>query len=78
MPSFGRLCSFPSLPGWHSGRGVYDLTAEIVAYAAGQLIQPDYDRAGVLAPAAALDPQALLDHAVAHWGVAVSLGGEDA
>jgi hypothetical protein len=57
-----------------TGQGVYDLTAEIIAYAAGQLLQPDYDRAGVLAPAAALDPQALLDHAEDHWGVAVSPG----
>jgi hypothetical protein len=57
---------------------VYDLTAEIIAYAAGQLVQPDYDRSGVLAPAAALDPQALLDHAVARWGVAVSMGEQSA
>jgi hypothetical protein len=56
------------------GKGVYDLTAEIVAHAATQLVRPGYDRAGVLAPAAALDPQALLDHAVAHWGI--SLGRE--
>ena len=52
-----------------SGKGVYDLTAEILAYAAGQLLQPGYDRAGVLAPAVALDPQALLDQAATHWGV---------
>lgn len=54
-----------------TGQGVYDLTAEIVAYAAGQLVRPGYERAGVLAPAAALDPQALVDQAVAHWGVDV-------
>jgi short subunit dehydrogenase-like uncharacterized protein len=54
-----------------TGQGVYDITAEIIAYAAGQMIQPDYDRSGVLAPAVALAPQALLDHAVAEWGVAV-------
>jgi short subunit dehydrogenase-like uncharacterized protein len=60
-----------------TGQGVYDLTAQIVAYAAGQLMQPDYNRAGVLAPAAALDPQALLDHAVARWGVAVSPGEQN-
>jgi hypothetical protein len=52
-----------------TGRGVYELTAEIVAYAAAQLARPGYHRAGVLAPAMALDPQALLDHAVAHWGL---------
>jgi len=51
------------------GRGVYDLTAEIAAYAAGRLAQPDHDRSGVLPPALALDPEALLDHAAAHWGV---------
>jgi short subunit dehydrogenase-like uncharacterized protein len=54
-----------------TGKGVYDLTAEIVAYAAGQMAQPDYDHSGVLAPAAALDPQALLDRAVAEWGVTI-------
>jgi short subunit dehydrogenase-like uncharacterized protein len=52
-----------------SGKGVYDLTGEIAAYAAGQMAQPDFDRAGVLAPAAALDPRALLDHAVDHWEI---------
>jgi short subunit dehydrogenase-like uncharacterized protein len=54
-----------------AGKGVYDLTAEIVAYAAAQLARPGYDRAGVLAPATALNPQALLDQAVAHWGIRV-------
>ena len=54
-----------------TGRGVYDITAEIVAYAAERMIQPGYDRSGVLAPAVALDPQALLDHAVAEWGITV-------
>jgi short subunit dehydrogenase-like uncharacterized protein len=54
-----------------SGKGVYDLTAEIIAYAAAQLARPGYGKAGVLAPAAALDPQALLDHAAAQWGVSV-------
>jgi short subunit dehydrogenase-like uncharacterized protein len=52
-----------------TGFGVYDLTAKIIAYAAEQLAQPDYDRAGILAPAAALDPQALLDQAVTEWGI---------
>lgn len=56
-----------------SGWGMYDLTAEIIAYAASQLAQPNYDRSGVLPPAVALDPQALLDHAVAHWGVNLAL-----
>jgi short subunit dehydrogenase-like uncharacterized protein len=52
-----------------TGRGVYEFTAEVVAYAAAQLARPGYHLAGVLAPAVALNPQALLDHAVAHWGV---------
>jgi short subunit dehydrogenase-like uncharacterized protein len=52
-----------------TGKGVYDLTAEILAFAAAQLARPGYDRAGVLAPAMALDPQTLLDHAVAQWGL---------
>ena len=51
------------------GTGMYDLTAEIVVYAAEQLARPDRPRAGVLAPAAALEPQALLDNAAAEWGV---------
>jgi hypothetical protein len=51
------------------GSGVYDVTGEIVAYAAGQMARPGYDRAGVLAPAAALDPRALLDEATARWGL---------
>ncbi|MEE8389475.1 MAG: saccharopine dehydrogenase NADP-binding domain-containing protein [Anaerolineae bacterium] len=54
-----------------TGKGVYDITAEIIAYAAGRMIQPGYDRSGVLAPAVAFDPQALLDHAIAEWGVTV-------
>jgi short subunit dehydrogenase-like uncharacterized protein len=54
-----------------AGRGVYDLTADIVAYAAREMLGPSYDRRGVLAPAAALDPQALLDQATAHWNVRV-------
>jgi short subunit dehydrogenase-like uncharacterized protein len=53
------------------GTGVYDLTGEIVAYAAGQMARPGYERAGVLAPAAALNPQALLDEATARWGLTV-------
>ncbi len=58
-----------------TGRGVYDLTAEIVAYTAARLAQPGYDRAGVLAPAAALDPRAFLDHAAAEWDVSLRRDG---
>jgi short subunit dehydrogenase-like uncharacterized protein len=53
-----------------TGKGVYDLTAEIVAYAAGQLAQPGR-QGGVLAPAQALDPRALLEQAAGGWGVQV-------
>jgi hypothetical protein len=51
-----------------TGKGVYDLTAEIVAYAAGQLACFD-GKGGILAPAQALEPRALLELAVARWGV---------
>ena len=61
-----------------TGHGVYDLTAEIVAYAASQLARPDYNRAGFLPPAVALDPQALLNHGIAHWGISLSREGMDA
>jgi short subunit dehydrogenase-like uncharacterized protein len=61
----GRRCRETVL----SGKGVYDLTAEIVAYAAGQMITPGYRRCGVLSPAAALAPDALLDYAVERLGV---------
>jgi short subunit dehydrogenase-like uncharacterized protein len=54
-----------------AGKGVYDVTAEIIAYAAAQMLQPGYDRSGVLAPAIAFDPQALLDRAAAEWGIGV-------
>lgn len=60
-----------------TGKGVYDLTAEIVAYAASQLARPDYDRAGVLPPAIALNPQALLDQAVAQWGITLGQAAGD-
>jgi hypothetical protein len=52
------------------GRGVYDVTAEIIAYAAAQMLQSGYDRCGVLAPALAFDPHPLLDCA-AEWGIQV-------
>lgn len=61
-----------------TGQGVYELTAEIVAYAASQLARPGYDRAGFLPPAVALDARALLDHAVARWGVTLSSEGAGA
>lgn len=57
-----------------TGQGVYDLTAEIIAFAAGELTQPGYSRAGVLPPAAAFDPQTLLDQAISHWRVRIEHG----
>jgi short subunit dehydrogenase-like uncharacterized protein len=54
-----------------TGKGVYDVTAEIIAYTAAQMLQPGYDQSGVLAPAVAFDPQALLDRAAAEWGIRV-------
>jgi hypothetical protein len=60
------------------GQGVYDLTAEIVAYAAARLARPDHDAvetqpsaAGVLPPSGILEPRAFLDHAVQTWGLVV-------
>ena len=61
-----------------TGQGVYDLTAEIVAYAAGQLARPGRNRAGVLPPAIALDPRALLEHAASEWGITLNGGMRDA
>lgn len=61
-----------------TGQGVYELTAQILAYAASQLAWPGYGQAGFLPPALALDPQALLDHAVGKWGVSLSREGDDA
>lgn len=55
-----------------AGKGVYDITAEIVAYAAEQMLAPAYDLQGVLPPARALCPQALLTEAGDYWGVQVT------
>jgi short subunit dehydrogenase-like uncharacterized protein len=44
------------------GHDPYGLTAVIAAWGAQQMAAGDYDRAGVLAPAAAFGPRALLDH----------------
>jgi short subunit dehydrogenase-like uncharacterized protein len=57
-----------------TGTGVYDLTAEIAAYAAEELARLDYGQRGVLAPAVALNPQALLNKATSEWGVSVEIG----
>ena len=52
-----------------SGKGVYDLTAEIVAYAAGELAQPAIAKQASWPRPQALDPRALLEQAVEGWGV---------
>ena len=44
------------------GHDPYGLTAVIAAYGAQQMCADGYDRAGVLAPAAAFAPRELLDH----------------
>lgn len=54
-----------------NGYGVYDLTAEIVTYAAARLSRPDHGLAGVLPPAAVLQPRAFLDHAAEQWGLVI-------
>lgn len=55
-----------------SGRGAYELTAKVIAYAAEQMLAPDYARAGVLAPAQAVEPAAFLQHAVEEWGLEIT------
>ncbi|MBW8010597.1 MAG: hypothetical protein FVQ83_05045 [Chloroflexi bacterium] len=54
------------------GRGVYETTAKIVAYAAHQMTQPNYNKSGVLAPSIALEPNALLNYGEKHWGLQIS------
>ena len=44
------------------GHDPYGLTAVVAAYGAQQMCADGYDRAGVLAPAAAFAPRELLDH----------------
>jgi short subunit dehydrogenase-like uncharacterized protein len=60
------------------GQGVYDLTAEIITYAAARLVRPDHDAVktqpsatGVLPPSAILAPRAFLDHAAERWDLVV-------
>ncbi len=58
-----------------TGHNPYRLTAEIIAYAARQMIASDegrgYNRRGFLAPAQAFDPQVFLDYAQCNWGISV-------
>ena len=50
-----------------TGKGVYDLTAKIVVYAADLLLSADPNHYGVLSPSAVLDPRGLLQYGVDHW-----------
>jgi short subunit dehydrogenase-like uncharacterized protein len=50
-----------------TGKGVYELTAKIAAYAAIQLANPAYDQVGILAPSMALNPKAFLEKASQDW-----------
>lgn len=54
-----------------TGRGPYPLTAEIIAYFARQMLQPGFDRRGMLAPAQAVDPADFLAYAQEHWELAL-------
>jgi short subunit dehydrogenase-like uncharacterized protein len=57
------------------GRDPYGLTAVIAAQGATRMCAGDYDRSGVLPPAAAFEPHALLD-SLGEWGVAYEIEGE--
>ncbi|HLM25375.1 MAG TPA: saccharopine dehydrogenase NADP-binding domain-containing protein [Thermoleophilaceae bacterium] len=48
------------------GTDVYGLTAVLLTHAAEQMASPGYDRVGPLGPAAAFDPEALLNHCGGH------------
>jgi short subunit dehydrogenase-like uncharacterized protein len=51
-----------------SGQGAYHLSADIIAYAVAQILQPDFNLCGVLPPAAILEPSKFLQE-VKKWGV---------
>jgi short subunit dehydrogenase-like uncharacterized protein len=50
-----------------TGKGVYEITAKIAAYAAMKLLEGGLKRFGVLPPSAILDPQTFLQHVIDHW-----------
>ncbi len=56
-----------------SGYNPYNLTAEIVVYAARRMANGECE-AGLLAPAQALDPRAFLSHARQKWGLEIREG----
>ena len=43
-----------------------------IGYAVKEMVKEDYDRAGVLPPALAIEPQELLKHAEDVWGLEVN------
>lgn len=55
------------------GTDVYGITAKIIRYYASQMLDNDYAQSGVLAPAQAADPAALLAEAQAQWNVRLRL-----
>jgi len=55
-----------------TGKGVYELTAKIAAYAANQLANPEYNQVGILAPSTALNPKAFLEKASQEWNLTIS------
>jgi len=58
------------------GHDPYGLTAVIAAYGAQQMCAAGYDRAGVLAPASAFAPRALLDH-LRQFGLTYEAGASE-
>jgi hypothetical protein len=58
-----------------AGSDVYGLTAEIIAYFACAMLKPDFQQAGVLSPAQAVDPAAFLKTAEVEWNVTRIKGG---
>ena len=48
------------------GRGIYDLSVPMVVFAAAQVLAPDFELSGALAPAQAVRPAALLEHLTEH------------
>lgn len=52
-----------------NGNDPYGMTAETIVYAVQRLLEPQHERKGLLAPAAAFDPQTLIDYAQSNWGL---------
>jgi hypothetical protein len=54
-----------------TGKNAYDLTAEILVYAAQAILKPGYHRYGFLPPSGALDPHKFMGKAVSDWGISL-------